>query len=193
MQTIYWDNGHDVYLRRAGCGDFPAIRNLAQTYIGGEITPVSVMRRVWTHNTDVAWVIGRESSAELAGFYLFLFFNTEGLRAYEARAVDTLDPASSLLTSDGEKPAGIYLWAVVARGLTDRTFPLIIQALPKERYGGVPILARAVTPGGVHGLKRYGFGSENPSPARNAVGDKFRLNREPGRVGLVAREQRHGT
>ena len=178
MQTCYEDNARTVFLRRAGHKEMCLVHSLAKTQIGGDVATASVMQKVWRHNRDVAWLIGHQASGDIVGFYLFLFFNENGLRAYEQQLVDTLDPDVSLLTPDGGKPEAVYLWGVVARGLADRTFPLIVQALPKERYGGVPILAKAATPGGAYGLKRYGFGRQHVAET-GEVGDVFRLNREP--------------
>jgi hypothetical protein len=136
------------------------------------------MQCVHQHNADSLWTILRaEDEAEparLAGYYAYLHLNKAGYAALEARAFDACDPDLSLLAVSGERPAAIYVWAMVARKLRALITPLLPQALPRTLYGDLPILARAGTIGGLKRLNQVAATEGNESA--HGVGDLFRVD-----------------
>jgi predicted GNAT family N-acyltransferase len=95
-----------------------------------------VVRRIVTHNPDSLWAIARRDRFD---------------------AAKPSDPVLSLLAQQSEKPAGIYLWAVHARGIIAGGIPLVMEKLKTPLYGDVNVYSRAVTPAGLRFFKGTGF------------------------------------
>jgi hypothetical protein len=170
-------NGSDeagvVSVRRARSSELSWIIDLSHREICDEVMSVETLERIQEHNEDTCWVI--ESDGNAVGFFVFFFLNSDGHAAFEAGQFNGIDPAFAHLTPGGVRPAAIYTAGVVARGLTVKAVPLVANALSRELYGGLPLLARAVTRGGAFGLNRFGFERQHRGSA--PVGDTFRLER----------------
>src|SRR5262245_17343924 len=88
-----------------------------------------VVRRVVSHNPDCLWAIARRDQFSAAapsgeGLMAFLMLNRAGMRALFDGSLDASDPDLSLLAQQFEKPAGIYIWALHARGVVHGGIPL---------------------------------------------------------------------
>jgi predicted GNAT family N-acyltransferase len=70
---------------------------------------------------------------------------------------DASNPDESLLVQQCEKPAGIYLWAIHARGIIAGGIPLVMEKLNSPLYRGVDVYSRAATPAGLRFFKGTGF------------------------------------
>jgi hypothetical protein len=162
-----------VSVRRASKTDLPVIMELVRSYFGENIASAAVVEKVHNHNHDTAWAVVREPADQPVGCYLLVMLSEGGFQAYQAETFDPLDPDLSHIVPSGVRPAAIYAWGIVARKLAAQTNPLMSKALRKEIYGGVPIVARAATPGGHLSANRYGFAQDEK--ARTATGDRYRL------------------
>jgi hypothetical protein len=158
-----------VFVRMAQPEDIETLHQLTVSQIGQQVAPLEAMQDVYRHNPETLWIIyrapnGDKSQAQLAGYYGFLHLNEAGHKALEARTITPRKPDLSLLAAAGERPAAVYIWAIVARKLTTLTIPLVGKGLGIKRYGGLPFYATAATMGGLNGLKGYGFTGAGEEP-----------------------------
>lgn len=174
-ETPHRDGGI-VFVRMPRFEEIDALHRLTVDQIGQQVAPLKAMQDVYRHNPETLWVIfrsltGDHSQAQLVGYYGFLHLNQRGHEALEARTLKPRDPDLSLLAAAGERPAAVYIWAIVARKLTSLTIPLVGKGLGVTRYGGLPFYATAGTMGGLNGLKGYGF--TGAGDAGDKIGDLF--------------------
>lgn len=121
-----------------------------------------VVRRVVSHNPDTLWAIARRehfnaSAPSGEGLMAFLMLNRAGMRRLVDGSFDASNPDLSLLTQQFEKPAGIYIWALHARGVIHGGIPLVMEKINTPLYRDVDVYARAVTPEGVRFVNGTGF------------------------------------
>lgn len=122
-----------------------------------------VVRRIVSHNPDTLWAIARReqfnaSTPSGEGLMAFLMLNRTGMLRLFDGSFDASDPDLSLLAQQNEKPAGIYIWALFARGVLHGGIPLVMEKMNTPLYRDVDIYARAVTPDGVRFVTNTGFG-----------------------------------
>jgi predicted GNAT family N-acyltransferase len=121
-----------------------------------------VVHRVIGHNPDTLWAIARRERFGATapcgeGLMAFLMLNAAGMRRLFDGTFDPTDPDLTLLTTQNEKPAGIYIWAVHAQGIIAGGLPLIMEKMGTPLYRDVEIYARAITPEGLRIIKATGF------------------------------------
>jgi len=121
-----------------------------------------VVYRVMSHNPDSLWAIARRQDFEAArppidGFIAFLTLNDEGVRQLLAGTFNASNPDLALLTSQNQKPAGIYVWAMWARGGLVSGIPLAFEKMWTPLYKEADFYARAVTQDGQRLLETMGF------------------------------------
>lgn len=172
-------DGSVVLVRRSADDEIENIHSLTQSEITVSTVSLSVIKAVHNHNKDSIWGIYHATDAtkqtqRLIGHYSFLHLNQAGLAALERGELNASDPDLSLVARDGERPAAIYVWGVVARRVARIGTPLIAVALGKKRYGGLPIYTTAGSMGGLNTIISYGFSSARP--AETGLGDLFRLD-----------------
>jgi predicted GNAT family N-acyltransferase len=121
-----------------------------------------VVHRILSHNPDALWAIARRNRHDSAnpspdGFVAFLMLNESGLRRLAAGTLDASQPDLALLASQHEKPAGIYIWALHARGSLAAGVALVFEKISTPLYADVDLYARAVTGEGRRFLETLGF------------------------------------
>ncbi len=126
------------------------------------LTGTDVVYRVISHNPDSLWAIARKDRYDAAnpqgeGFVAFLMLNQEGMRRLAAGTFDAGDPDLDLLTRQNEKPAGIYVWALHARGPLAAGVSLVFDKISTPLYADVDLYARPVTRDGRRFLETLGF------------------------------------
>jgi predicted GNAT family N-acyltransferase len=127
-----------------------------------ELTSIDIVQRVMTHNPDCFWAIARRdrymSTAPAGeGFLAFLMLNETGMKGLVDGTLNTKDPDIKFLARQNEKPAGIYVWGVHARGPIVGGIPLALEKVWTPQYRDVNMYARAVTMGGRRLLEAVGF------------------------------------
>lgn len=120
------------------------------------------VHRVVSHNPDSVWAIARRENfnsreRRLEGFQAYLMLNHEGLRQLVAGTFKGTDPATSLLASQHEKPAGIYIWCTHAWGALAGGMSLTLQKISTPLYRDVDVYSCASTPEGKYTLEGLGF------------------------------------
>jgi hypothetical protein len=180
--SVELNDGTVLLVRRPTDEEIENIHSLTQSEIAASSTPLPIIKGVHKHNKDSFWGVYQASDASpeakrkarFIGYYAMLHLNQAGLDALERDEFDASDPPHSLLAASGERPAAIYVWAVVARRVARIATPLIARALGKQTYGGLPIYTTAGTLGGLHAIKGYGF--LGARQAEGGLGHLFRLD-----------------
>jgi predicted GNAT family N-acyltransferase len=126
------------------------------------LTTTEVVQRVMTHNPDSFWAIARRDRYKSAapagdGFLAFLMLNETGMKGLVDGTLNTKDPDLKFLARQNEKPAGIYIWGVHARGYLAGGMALALEKIWTPQYRDVDIYARAVTTDGHRLAEVLGF------------------------------------
>jgi predicted GNAT family N-acyltransferase len=121
-----------------------------------------VVHRVMTHNPDVLWAIARRDRFSAAdprgdGFVAMLPLNEAGLEKLVQGTFDPSNPDLGLMTTQSEKPAGIYIWAIHAPGRLAGGVPLAFEKICTPMYREADLYARAATIDGRRFLEVLGF------------------------------------
>jgi predicted GNAT family N-acyltransferase len=141
--------------------EMDALLSRARKDISG-LTSSAVVHRVMAYNPDAFWAIARRSrfdalGAAGEGFLAFLMLNEAGMKGLIDGSLNTKDPDPAALTQQNERPAGIYVWAVHARGVIAGGIPLALEKVWTPLYREANLYARAVTPDGTRILEALGF------------------------------------
>lgn len=126
------------------------------------LTTADVVHQVMTYNPDVLWAIARRDRFSATnprgeGFVAMLPLNQAGLDRLVEGSFDASNPDLSLLTTQSEKPAGIYIWAIHALGRLAGGVPLAFEKICTPLYQDADLYARAVTIEGHRFLEALGF------------------------------------
>jgi hypothetical protein len=155
-------NGGIIFVRMPHFEELERIYALAVRQIGPNVATLDALQNVYRHNPETQWMLFRSSTedradGQLVGYYGFLHLNAAGLAALEAQTLRPSAPDLRLVAPAGERPAAVYIWAIIAPRLNLMAIPLIGKGLGVKRYGGLPFYATAATMAGLNGLKGYGF------------------------------------
>jgi predicted GNAT family N-acyltransferase len=166
-----------IAVRRLVPAELPLCWQLTRHLMEGELADDQVVRKVQEHNPDSIWgifeTLPEGGEGTMVGYYSFLMLNRRGADFLFARTLDVADPPLEGLAKGGEKPAIVYMWAVVAPKMTITAFPMIAAAAG-PLYSGVPTYARAGTPQGVSKLRRT---AHPVDPHDTGLGALFRTDR----------------
>jgi predicted GNAT family N-acyltransferase len=118
--------------------------------------------KVQRHNSACIMALARKSKFDPAapageGFIAMLPLNSAGMELLALDALEATKPNIKFLSRPGERPKGIYLWAIFAPGSGAAGMALFMEKLASEQYAGMDIYARSVTPEGCNFLKVLGF------------------------------------
>ena len=81
----------------------------------------------------------------------------EGMRRLIDGRLNTKDPELCYVARQSERPAGIYVWAIHAKGTLAAAIPLVLQKISSPLYQGVNLYSRPITKGGLRVLEPLGF------------------------------------
>lgn len=153
--------GKHLSVYRASPESLDALVDHARAHIPG-LTTNEVVHKVLKHNPDAVWVIARNRSAEdvaKQGFIAMLPLTKAGLHLLANGQFNSADPDLCLITRPGERPAGIYIWAIYAPGLLAGGISLFMEKIAEAPYDGVTLYTRPNTAQGIQlnvnlGLKK---------------------------------------
>ncbi len=164
--------GGRIWLRPARADEIGDLHAMIASEISSDVGPVEAMQSVFARNPNSFWAIERSghngNAATLVGMYGFLPLTEQGCEALRAGTLDRRTPQLDLVAPAGAKPAGLYVWAIVARRIRKLVYPLIKQALG-PLYADVPVFAIPATRGGVKAVDDRGF--VPVSGAAHSMGD----------------------
>jgi predicted GNAT family N-acyltransferase len=126
------------------------------------LTSNSIVQAVANHNPDVFWAIAKKDHFDIAspkgeGFLAVLPLTREGMRRLLDGRLDTRNPELCYVARQSERPAGIYVWAIHAKGTLAAAIPLVLQKISSPLYRGVNLYSRPITKGGLRVLEPLGF------------------------------------
>jgi predicted GNAT family N-acyltransferase len=138
-----------------------ALMDAARQDIPG-LTSNEIVLSVVNHNPDTFWAIARRDHFDIAspkgeGFLAVLPLTHEGTRRLLDGRLDTRNPDISFVARQSERPAGIYVWAIHAKGAIAAAIPLVLQRYSSPLYQGVNIYSRTVTKEGRRLVGPLGF------------------------------------
>lgn len=141
--------------------EISALLAKARIHIQG-LTTDEIVHNAVRHNPDSFWAICSRHRFDLAapsgdGFLAVLTLNHEGMIKLLDGSLDTRNPDHKYLARQSEKPAGIYVWAIFARGVVAAGIPLVFQKFSTPLLADCDIYAKAATEDGSRILGAVGF------------------------------------
>ena len=126
------------------------------------LTTSEIFQAAANHNPDIFWAITRKDRFNISepkgeGFLAVLPLTHEGMRRLIDGRLDTRNPELCYVARQSERPAGIYVWAIHAKGTLAAAIPLVLQKISSPLYRGVNIYSRPITRGGLRVLEPLGF------------------------------------
>src|SRR5258708_8068203 len=126
------------------------------------LTSNHMFQTVANHNPDTFWAIAKRDRFNVAspkgeGFLAVLPLTHEGTRRLIDGRLDTRNPELCYIARQSERPAGIYVWAIHAKGAIAAAIPLVLQKFSSPLFQGVSIFARTVTKEGRRLVEPLGF------------------------------------
>ena len=126
------------------------------------LTTSEIFQAAANHNPDIFWAIARKDRFNISepkgeGFLAVLPLTHEGMRRLIDGRLDTRNPELCYVARQSERPAGIYVWAIHAKGTLAAAIPLVLQKISSPLYRGVNIYSRPITRGGLRVLEPLGF------------------------------------
>ncbi len=126
------------------------------------LTSNAMFQSVANHNPDTFWAIARRDHFDIAspegeGFLAVLPLTHEGTRRLVDGRLDTRNPELCYIARQSERPAGIYVWAIHAKGTVAAAIPLVLEKFSAPLYRGINIYSRPVTKEGLRVLEPLGF------------------------------------
>jgi len=126
------------------------------------LTTNQIVQSVANHNPDTFWAIARKDHFDIGtptgeGFLAVLPLTHEGTRRLIDGRLDTRNPELCYVARQSERPAGIYVWAIHAKGTLAAAIPLVLQKISSPLYQGVNLYSRPITKGGLRVLEPLGF------------------------------------
>jgi predicted GNAT family N-acyltransferase len=126
------------------------------------LTKNEIFQAAVNHNPDIFWAIARRDRFDIngpkgEGFLAVLPLTHEGMRRLIDGRLDTKNPQLAYVARQSERPAGIYVWAIHAKGTLAAAIPLVLQKISSPLYRGVNLYSRPLTKGGLRVLEPLGF------------------------------------
>jgi predicted GNAT family N-acyltransferase len=126
------------------------------------LTSASEILRVARYNPDLFMAVTRKTRFDPnapagEGFIAMLPLNLLGLQHLALGTINARSPDLRLLAKPGERPAGVYLWAVYAPGPLVAGMALFMEKMSSGLYQGVDIYSRPNTEAGIRFNHGMGF------------------------------------
>jgi predicted GNAT family N-acyltransferase len=126
------------------------------------LTSNQMFQSVANHNPDTFWAITKKDHFDITspkgeGFFAVLPLTHQGMRGLIDGSLDTRKPDISFIARQSERPAGIYVWAIHAKGTLVAGIPLVLQKFSTPLHRGINIYSRPITKEGLRVLEPLGF------------------------------------
>jgi predicted GNAT family N-acyltransferase len=177
----YDGDGSFVFVRNPSPDELRLTYDMAVAEIGTNVATFGTVQSVYAHNAMAWWSILRATDetrrdARLVGFLSTLPLNEAGLTALRQGTFDAHSPALSHMAPAGENPCALYLWAIVAPGLSDLAGKLLAHAVGLDLYESIPMFGRIGTQAGLDALRRS---SKSQPDADLKLGSPFEIRLPP--------------
>lgn len=108
-------------------------------------------------NRNIESILGFWSEGRMVGVWAMLMLNSIGLERFLLGEFDTLNPVEKCLAETGTKPAAIYVWAVVAKGMAIEGVKHVSRFLADDKYRDINFFSVPVSNAGVRMNRSLGF------------------------------------
>ena len=144
-----------------GAAGIASLMDRAREDIPG-LTANEIFQAAANHNPDIFWAIARKDRFDISepkgeGFLAVLPLTHDGMRRLIDGRLDTKNPELCYVARQSERPAGIYVWAIHAKGILAAAIPLVLEKISSPLYRGVNLYSRPITKGGLRVLEPLGF------------------------------------
>jgi len=124
--------------------------------MGVSLAPEETVARVARAHPDALWSFWRGD--RFVGGFAFLMLNRRGVEALLDNVLDLGDPPPSVLTIPGERPAGIYVWALLSSSaFAAEGVARVIVQLQQYPYERSDLFALPATRDGLRFMRGLGF------------------------------------
>jgi hypothetical protein len=148
--------GQRVEARRVRIADIPLLLGQGETGMGVALAPPMTVARIARAHPDSLWGFWRDE--HFVGGFAFLMLNRYGVDALIDDAIDLSDPAMSHLAVPGERPAGIYVWALLrSSAVAAEGIARVIVRLQQYPYERSDLFALPATADGLRFMRGLGF------------------------------------
>jgi len=151
----------------------------------GDVAPFEVVASVYAHNPLSWWVLWRSSdetraAPEMAGLAAYVPLNARGLAALRRGEFRPRDPDLGCVARAGEDPAALYLWGLVAHGLSDLAGKLVGHAIGLDVYEHLPMIGTIGTQEGLDALRRSTKSASDAAALK--IGSIFEIRLPPKHI-----------
>jgi hypothetical protein len=146
---------HRVDARRGQMADIPLLLHYAEAAMGVPLAPEATVARIACAHRDSLWVYWRHD--RLVGGVALLMLNRRGLAALLDGSIDLGDPPPAILTEAGQRPAAIYVWAILGGAIAAEGSAHVIVRLQQHPYERADIFALPATNDGLRFTRGLGF------------------------------------
>lgn len=125
------------------------------------LTDSQIIKKVAVHNPDSFWAVQKKNSysngnTKPEGFIALLLLNEDGVSALLSGELDRKNPPLEMLVEQHERPAGIYVWVLHAKGTLAPAVSLVRDKLCTP-YSDVEIFAVAASEAGGRFMESLGY------------------------------------
>ncbi len=147
---------HDgIVARFSRNGDVERADMLARSSMGASLGPLESLSAVVEHDCQSLLIFERRG--EIAGGMAFLYLTQAGLTELREGRLSRSHPDIALLAHPDEKPAAIYVWALLARSRASLGLSHITRLFGTPRFRQSDVYAEPVTPDGERTLRIWGY------------------------------------
>lgn len=151
----------------------------------GDIAPLEVVKSVYGRNALAWWVLWRSDdehrrTPRMTGVASYVPLNAVGLATVRRGDFSARNPDLKFVCAADEKLAGLYLWGVVARGLSDLVGKLVGHAIGLDTYEQLPMIGTIGTQQGLDALRRSTKSALDASALK--IGSIFEIKLPPKHI-----------
>jgi hypothetical protein len=144
-----------VEARRGRIGDIPLLLRYAEAAMGVALAPEATAARIACAHPDSLWSFWRHD--RLVGGVALLMLNSRGLAALLDDSVDLGDPPPAIFAHAGQRPAAIYVWAILGAAIASEGIAHAIVRLQQYPYELADLFALPATDDGLRFTRGLGF------------------------------------
>lgn len=144
-----------VDARRCQTGDIPLLLRYAEAAMGVPLAPEATTARIACAHPDSLWSFWLGD--RLVGGVALLMLNQGGLDGLIDDSVDLRDPPPAVFAAAGERPAAIYVWAILGSAIASEGIAHAIVRLQQFPYELADLYALPATEAGLRFTRGLGF------------------------------------
>jgi hypothetical protein len=145
-----------VEAKRIRIADIAVLLGQGEAGMGVALAPAITVARIARAHPDSLWGFWRHDC--FVGGFAFLMLNRRGIEALIGDTLDLSDPPASALAAPGDRPAGIYVWALLrSSAVAAEGIARVIVRLQQFPYEHSDLFALPATADGLRFMCGLGF------------------------------------